>query len=115
MCNDLCGLSSAQVKIEEQIIYCRLSRRIIHLPHKVSISIIAFAPKSSPLAMWAFTDGWLFAGWCELRKGFSRAFRLDRIIAIEESGCQFPDDPSQDLQAYLAAKIFAVETGKHSA
>ncbi len=59
-----------------------------------------------PLAIWAFTEGWLFAGWCELRGGF-RAFRLDRISAIEETGDQFPDDPSRNLQAYLATKIFA--------
>jgi predicted DNA-binding transcriptional regulator YafY len=67
-----------------------------------------------PLAIWAFTDGWLFAGWCELRKGF-RAFRLDRIAEIEETGNQFPDDPSQNLQAYLATKIFAVETRNRKA
>jgi predicted DNA-binding transcriptional regulator YafY len=67
-----------------------------------------------PLAIWAFTDGWLFVGWCELRNGF-RAFRLDRITAIEETRSQFPDDPSQNLQAYLAAKIFAVETRNQKA
>lgn len=58
-----------------------------------------------PLAIWAFTDGWLFAGWCELRNDF-RAFRLDRIAAIEETGDHFADTPGQNLQAYLAAKIF---------
>ena len=57
-----------------------------------------------PLAIWAFTDGWLFAGWCELRDDF-RAFRLDRVSTIEETGERFPDTPSQNLQAYLAAKI----------
>lgn len=67
-----------------------------------------------PLAIWAFTDGWLFAGWCELRNGF-RAFRLDRITAIEETGCQFPDEPSRNLQAYLATKIFAVQTPNQKA
>ncbi|MFK7841623.1 MAG: WYL domain-containing protein [Sphingorhabdus sp.] len=50
-----------------------------------------------------------FAGWCELRKDL-RTFRLDRITAIEETGGQFPDNPSQNLQAYFANKIFAVET-----
>ena len=59
-----------------------------------------------PLAIWAFTDGWLFAAWCELRNDF-RAFRLDRITKIEETGDQFPDEPSQNLKAYLATKIFA--------
>ncbi len=59
-----------------------------------------------PLAIWAFTEGWLFAGWCELRKDF-RAFRLDRISALEDTGDFFADNPDQNLQAYLNAKIFA--------
>ncbi len=58
-----------------------------------------------PLAIWAFTEGWLFAGWCELRNDF-RAFRLDRISAVDETGDSFPDDPNQNLQAYLERKIF---------
>lgn len=63
-----------------------------------------------PLAIWAFTDGWLFAGWCELRADF-RAFRLDRIATIEETGEHFPDTPEQNLQAYLATKIFVDRNG----
>lgn len=57
-----------------------------------------------PLAIWAFTDGWLFAGWSELRNDF-RAFRLDRVSTIEETEDHFADNPTQNLQAYLAAKI----------
>ena len=57
-----------------------------------------------PLAIWAFTDGWLFAGWCELRGDF-RAFRLDRIMALEDTGEIFTSEPDQTLQAYLAAKF----------
>lgn len=59
-----------------------------------------------PLAIWAFSDGWLFAGWCELRSDF-RAFRIDRIAAINNTGERFADHPDQNLQAYLATKIFA--------
>lgn len=62
-----------------------------------------------PLAIWAFTDGWLFAGWCELRNDF-RAFRLDRISALVETGERFSDNPIQNLQAYLNTRIFASET-----
>lgn len=57
-----------------------------------------------PLAIWAFTDGWLFVGWCELRQDF-RAFRLDRISAIEETGERFSEEPGKNLQTYLAAKF----------
>lgn len=61
-----------------------------------------------PLAIWAFTGGWLFAGWCELRRDF-RAFRLDRAKTIEETGGQFKDEPSRNLEAYLATKFFVAE------
>ena len=64
-----------------------------------------------PLAIWAFTDGWLFAGWCELRNDF-RAFRIDRIAEIKETGDCFADNPEQNLKAYLATKIFVADTGK---
>lgn len=59
-----------------------------------------------PLAIWAFTDGWLFVGWCELRKDF-RAFRLDRISAIQATGEHFVEDPGKDLATYLSAKLLA--------
>lgn len=62
-----------------------------------------------PLAIWAFTEGWLFAGWCELRNDF-RAFRMDRISEIAETGERFVDDPHRNLQAYLATKILNSNT-----
>lgn len=61
-----------------------------------------------PLAIWAFTDGWLFAAWCERRSDF-RAFRLDRIAKLEETGDRFDDNPEQNLQAYLQAKIYTAQ------
>lgn len=59
-----------------------------------------------PLAIWAFTDGWLFAAWCELRSDF-RAFRLDRISMIELTGDHFADEPDKDLRTYLSSKLLA--------
>lgn len=64
-----------------------------------------------PLAIWAFTDGWLFAGWCELRGDF-RAFRLDRISAIDVTGERFADEPGKNLQAYLSAKFLTSPSGR---
>jgi len=61
-----------------------------------------------PLAIWAFTDGWLFAGWCELRGGF-RAFRLDRISAIDETNDHFPNEPDKSLGAYLSSKLLVAQ------
>jgi predicted DNA-binding transcriptional regulator YafY len=57
-----------------------------------------------PLAIWAFTEGWLFAGWCELRQDF-RAFRIDRISEIERTGENFADEPGKNLEAYLSSKF----------
>ena len=59
-----------------------------------------------PLAIWVFTEGWLFAAWCELRNDF-RAFRIDRIAALSETRDHFGDHPSQNLQEYIATKILA--------
>lgn len=58
-----------------------------------------------PLAVWAFTDGWLFAGWCELRRDF-RAFRLDRISVLETTSEHFEEEPGKNLQTYLRRRIF---------
>jgi predicted DNA-binding transcriptional regulator YafY len=60
--------------------------------------------RGRPLAIWAFTEGWLFVGWCELRKDF-RGFRLDRISAIEETSVRFTDDPDKNLATYLSTKL----------
>lgn len=61
-----------------------------------------------PLAVWVFTDGWLFAAWCELRNDF-RAFRLDRIAAMALTGDHFNDHPDQNLETYVATKILAAQ------
>ncbi len=67
------------------------------------------ARRVRPLAIWAFTEGWLFVGWCELRKDF-RAFRLDRISKIEETGEHFEDDPEKSLPTYLSAKFLVAQS-----
>lgn len=59
-----------------------------------------------PLAIWAFTDGWLFLGWCELRNDF-RAFRLDRIVTVYPTGDHFVDEPMKDLATYLSTKLLS--------
>ena len=64
-----------------------------------------------PLAIWAFTDGWLFAGWCELRQDF-RAFRLDRVASLKATDRHFADEPGRDLQTYLRRHILADGRGR---
>ncbi|WP_426036046.1 helix-turn-helix transcriptional regulator [Cypionkella sp. TWP1-2-1b2] len=54
-----------------------------------------------PLAIWNLTDGWMFSGWCELRRGF-RTFRFDRIAGLDLTDRRFEQDLTKDLQAFLA-------------
>lgn len=81
--------------------------QVLHLQYKDAAGDMSDR-RVRPLAIWAFTDGWLFAAWCELRDDF-RAFRLDRVAAMRETGAHFADHPSQNLQAYIAAKMLAVQ------
>lgn len=64
-----------------------------------------------PLAIWAFTDGWLFAGWCELRQDF-RAFRLDRVASLRVTDRHFTDEPGRDLATYLRQHILTDGKGR---
>jgi predicted DNA-binding transcriptional regulator YafY len=66
------------------------------------------ARRIRPLAIWAFTEGWLFVGWCELRKDF-RAFRLDRISAIDSTDEYFADEPGKNLPTYLSTKFLIAQ------
>lgn len=57
---------------------------------------------------------WLaVCGRCELRDGF-RAFRMDRIASITETGDRFADDPDRNLRAYLAAKALSPSSARSS-
>ena len=82
-------------------------RNILHLRYEDADGGLSDR-RVRPLAIWAFTDGWLFAGWCELRNDF-RSFRLDRISALEETGDCFTDNPNQNLQAYFNTKFFTAK------
>ncbi|QCI63868.1 helix-turn-helix transcriptional regulator [Phreatobacter stygius] len=56
-----------------------------------------------PLALTAFSDGWMLIAWCELRTDF-RTFRLDRMREPRISAATFADEPGRDLASYLAAR-----------
>ena len=64
------------------------------------------ARRVRPLAIRAFTDGWLFVGWCELRRDF-RAFRLDRVMAVEATGEHYVEEQGKDLSTYLSVKLLS--------
>jgi predicted DNA-binding transcriptional regulator YafY len=53
-----------------------------------------------PLAVWSMPEGWMFTGWCELRRDF-RTFRLDRIAEFAVTDVQFADEPEKGLAAFL--------------
>lgn len=54
-----------------------------------------------PLAVWSMPEGWMFTGWCELRRDF-RTFRLDRIRELAVTDVVFGDEPDKGLAAFLA-------------
>ncbi|GGC66909.1 helix-turn-helix transcriptional regulator [Chelatococcus reniformis] len=53
-----------------------------------------------PLALTAFSEGWLLIAWCGLRHDF-RAFRLDRVAEPVVLEAAFTDEPGRDLASYL--------------
>jgi predicted DNA-binding transcriptional regulator YafY len=52
-----------------------------------------------PLALWAFSDGWLLVAWCAMRQDF-RVFRVDRMLDVSV-GETFDDDEARSFAAYL--------------
>ena len=53
-----------------------------------------------PLAIWSFTEGWMFSAWCELRQDF-RTFRFDRITDLTITGDTFEENEAKGLHAFL--------------
>jgi predicted DNA-binding transcriptional regulator YafY len=56
-----------------------------------------------PLALTAFSDGWLLIAWCEERRDF-RVFRLDRMAETAVMDERFDDEPGRDLKTFLAQR-----------
>ena len=52
-----------------------------------------------PLALIAYSEGWLLGAWCVGRQDF-RTFRLDRMADVSVSDA-FQDETGRDLSAYL--------------
>ncbi|MGP0060838.1 MAG: helix-turn-helix transcriptional regulator [Beijerinckiaceae bacterium] len=53
-----------------------------------------------PLALTAFSNGWLLIAWCPDRDDF-RHFRLDRMQHVAVANISFSDEPGRDLETYL--------------
>jgi predicted DNA-binding transcriptional regulator YafY len=54
-----------------------------------------------PLALTAYSEGWLLIAWCELRNDF-RVFRVDRVTKLAVTKTTFENQPGRDLATYLA-------------
>lgn len=52
-----------------------------------------------PLALWAFSEGWLLVAWCTMRRDF-RVFRIDRMQKVS-AGAAFEDDEARSFATYL--------------
>jgi len=54
-----------------------------------------------PLSLTVYSEGWMFAAWCELREDF-RYFRLDRISEFCLTDQPYPLDEDKSLKQYRA-------------
>jgi predicted DNA-binding transcriptional regulator YafY len=59
--------------------------------------------KVRPLALNAFSLGWLLIAWCTTRRDF-RVFRLDRMSSARVLDEPFPEEPGRDLAAFMALR-----------
>lgn len=56
-----------------------------------------------PLQLEFWGRVWTLAAWCEARADF-RTFRLDRIVALDETGECWPEEPGRSLADYRATR-----------
>lgn len=57
-----------------------------------------------PLAVSAFSVGWLLVAWCELRQDF-RVFRLDRLSQLVIEDRHFPEEEGRSFADYLDQRV----------
>ena len=82
-------------------------RRAIRAYQRLTLTYVDPAGREThrdvrPLALEMAGRVWTLAAWCEARGDF-RSFRVDRIVALDETGEDFPRDPATGLDAYRAA------------
>ncbi|MGL5839878.1 MAG: helix-turn-helix transcriptional regulator [Sphingorhabdus sp.] len=57
-----------------------------------------------PLAVTAYSVGWLLVAWCEYRDDF-RVFRLDRMANVSMTGSVFTDEPGRTIADYRRRRL----------
>lgn len=79
-------------------------RRAIREGHRVNMRYRDAEGRDSMRMVWPFAmafldDLRLLAAWCEMRGDF-RHFRADRVLALEDTGCRYPDHRHQLLRRW---------------
>lgn len=78
-------------------------RRVVRLVYgdaKANVTI----REVEPVTCVVHRDHWHFVGWCRLRRGI-RAFRFDRLLAVEPTGTPAPARPAEGfLPRWLALR-----------
>lgn len=54
-----------------------------------------------PLGLVFWGQVWTLCTWCELRQDF-RTFRIDRVVALEDTGIRYEQEPGKRLEDYMA-------------
>lgn len=75
-------------------------RRVVRMTYRDG-SDRASDRRVRPLAIWSFTEGWMFTAWCELRADF-RTFRFDRMLDLSLTAETFEETEATSLATFLA-------------
>jgi predicted DNA-binding transcriptional regulator YafY len=78
------------------------ARNVIEFRYRDAEGVVS-RREVQPLALSAFSEGWLLIAWCRLREDF-RVFRLDRMSVVQPTGQTFTDEPGQNLATYLSVR-----------
>lgn len=77
-------------------------RRVVELAYRNAAGT-ASERQVQPLIMWNLSNGWMFSGWCRLRKDF-RTFRFDRAAWVRVTDEVFEITPQTDVDAFMSAE-----------
>jgi predicted DNA-binding transcriptional regulator YafY len=87
---------------------CLVTRRVLRLTYRDKTGTLT-RRDVEPVMFLSAARGWYLFGWCRLRNGM-RAFRIDRIAAVEGTGELAPHRPEAGLEPAIPEHVTAVPT-----
>ncbi|MCT7376438.1 helix-turn-helix transcriptional regulator [Chelativorans salis] len=88
-------ISDAERQAIDALEHAVESRRVLRLDYRDEAGRMS-QRDVRPLGLWFWGKVWTLVGWCELRDDF-RAFRIDRIVVMQEAGRGFRPERGKQL------------------